>query len=141
MEKKPFHKFIWSVRENYREIGRMEEQIEEMRQMAYSLRSIDYSMNAKISGGKKENDGLIVSVMALEEYCKKKYANLFADRLALEMFLDKLKPIDRDVLKAYYVDRLTQEKAAEKVGYSLRQYQTLQGAAYQRAKEVYEKES
>lgn len=141
MEKKPFHKFIWSVRENYREIGRMEEQIEEMRQMAYSLRSIDYSMNASGKGSKKSNDGLIVSVMALEEYCKKKYAKLFADRLELEKFLDKLKPLDRDVLKAYYVDRLTQEKAAEKVGYSLRQYQTHQGAAYQRAKDLYEKES
>lgn len=137
---KPFHEFIWTVRDTARELKRMNEQIEEMRQMAYSLRGVCYDGVAITGGVKKSNDGLITAVLELEEYCKRKKEDIYRQRLELEIFLDKLKPLDRDVLKAYYIDGLTQEKAADKIGYSLRQFQTLQGEAYQRAKDIYEQE-
>ena len=137
---KPFHEFIWTVRDTARELRRMNEQLNEMRQLAYSLRGISYDGISVTGGVKKANDGLITAVVDLERYCTAKQESIYRNRLELELFLDKLPPLDRDILKAYYVDQLTQEKAAEQVGYSLRQYQTLQGEAYQRARDLYEAE-
>lgn len=134
---KPFHEFIWTIRDTARELHRIEEQLEETRQMAYTLRGVSYD---GVGGGgqKKANDGMITRVIQLEEYYVEKRAQMYQQQLELERFCDTLDPLDRDVLKAYYIDRLTQEKAAERLGYSTRRYQSLQGEAYERAKQKYE---
>lgn len=135
---KPFHEFIWTIRDTARELHRIEEQLKETRQIAYSLRGVSYD---GVGGGgqKKANVWLFTRVIQLEEYYVEKRTQMYQQQLELEQFCDTLEPLDRDVLKAYYVDRLTQEKAAERLGYSTRRYQSLQGEAYERAKQKYER--
>lgn len=122
-EKMAEHKVDFEFMRQYRQLAAEIAELEEER-VALSEGKIPaaWPMGERVSGGRQQDitADVVAKMWDLAERMAKKLNVLIEMRIKIENWLDSFAPDERRMLRLYYVDGLSWEAVAEKVGYSSR---------------------
>lgn len=126
---------------NYRqlksEISQLEQALQELEASMASPRSTRMdAMPRACPNGAGPTERLVFKHIELTELYTEKLAGLRAEQLRIEKAIEQLEPVERLLIRHRYLEGLTWEEVAVRMGYSWRQVHRLHGRALESLKDL-----
>ena len=124
-----------AVRSQLAELRQLRERLARLEARMYSPKSIEISDMPRGGGGGDAMVDMVSSHSRLVALYRAKIEAMESEQIAVEEAIVGLRPAEREVIRARYLDGLTWEEICVEVGYAWAQVHRIHGAALRRLEE------